>query len=318
MSPGTLRSFLLFGGASVALAACEPPPPEWMRASVPEPVVFAPGVLSGPMRDYDITFTPDGTEAYFTRRSRRGAPQIYRSDFVEGRWADPVPVAFGSERDEAPFVSADGSRLIFSSRRPHPGQFQPSDNLWEVRREGEGWGAPRPIEGPVNRPREEVGRYTLGGELGPALFPDGGLLYWTRVDPEWGGDLYVAFPDDDGRYGDPEPLRVNSYGDEMNPVVAPGGDYIVFQAYREAEAFGEQDLYVIERTEYGWGEPRLLPEPINSTRNDGWPAFSPDGRHFFFASDREDRGGFYDIFWVDAAALGLGGASSPPAGAAGG
>ena len=161
-------------------------------------------------------------------------------------------------------------------------------------------------------------RYTLGTELGPALLDDGGLLYWTRVDPEWGGDLYVAHPDGDGGYGEPRPLRVNSYGDEMNPVVAPGGRYIVFQAYRDASGHGEQDLYVVERTEYGWDEPRLLPEPINSARNDGWPAFSPDGRHFFFASDRGRPDGFYDIWWVDSESLGLDRLASQVSGTTGG
>lgn len=279
---------------------------------MPEPEVFAPGVVSGPLRDYDVAFTPDGSEVYFTRRARRGPPQIYRSAFAAGDWSVAEPVPFSSDRDEAPFISPDGSRMLFSSRRPFPGQAEPSDNLWETRREGAEWSAPRPIEGPVNRPRSEAGRYTLGTELGPALLDDGSLLFWTRVDPEWGGDLYVARPDSAGAFGAPEPLRMNSYGDETNPVVAPGGRYIVFQGYRDADAHGEQDLYVAERTEYGWGEPALLPEPINSSRNDGWPAFSPDGRHFFFASDRDQPGGFYDIYWVDTEALGLEGLRARP------
>ena len=273
--------------------------------SVPEPEVFGAGVLSGPLRDYDVAFTPDGNEVYFTRRARRGPPQIYRSAYAAGVWSQPEPVSFSSERDEGPFISADGSRMLFSSRRPFPGQVEPSDNLWETRREGAGWSEPLPIEGSVNRPRSEVGRYTLGTELGPALLDDGSLLFWTRLDPEWGGDLYVAPPDGTGAFGPPQPLRINSYGDETNPVAAPDGRYIVFQGYREADAHGEQDLYLVERTEYGWGEPVLLPEPINSSGNDGWPAFSPDGRHFFFASDRAQRAGFYDIYWVNTEALQL-------------
>jgi Tol biopolymer transport system component len=276
-----------------------------MTESVPEPTVFAPGVVSGPLRDYDITFTPDGLEAYFTRRSRRGGPAILVTTYVDGRWSDPAPVPFASERDEAPFVSDDGTRLFFSSRRPMEGHTEPSDNLWVAPRVGELWGEPVPVPGPVNQPRAEAGRYTLGTELGPALFPDGSLLYWTRLDPEWGGDLYVALPDEEGGFNEPRPLRINSYGDEMNPVVAPGGRYIVFQAYRDADAHGEQDLYYVERTEYGWTDPVLLPEPLNSSASDGWPAFSPDGRHFFFASDRGRDPGFYDIWWVNAEALGL-------------
>ena len=60
-----------------------------------------------------------------------------------------------------------------------------------------------------------------------------------------------------------------------------------------------------ERTAYGWSDPWLLPEPINSERSDGYPSFSPDGRYFFFASDRDARGGVYSIYYVDVEALGL-------------
>ena len=102
-------------------------------------------------------------------------------------------------------------------------------------------------------------------------------------------------------------LRINSPGDETNPVISPDGAYLVFQAYRDADGFGDQDLYVSRRTEYGWTDPELLPEPINSPRNEAYPSFSPDGRFFFFASDRDRRGAYYDIYYVDFEALGLDG-----------
>lgn len=305
-----LRTLVLLAAAGVA--ACEPPVAEWSDVSIPEPAVFAPGLISGELRDYDIAFTPDGAEAYFTRRSRRGPPQIFVTEYSLGAWTEPRVAPFSADRDEAPFVSADGRSLLFSSRRPLVGQPEPSDNIWITHREAAGWSVPEPVKGPVNRPRSEVGRYTLGTELGPALLDDGSLIFWTRVDPEWGSDLYVAESDGRGGFGEPVPLRVNSYGDEMNPVLAPGGRYLVFQAYRDADAYGEQDLYVMERTDFGWSEPWLLPEPINSSSSDGWPSFSPDGRHFFFASDRDQRPGFYDVYWVDIAALSLTGVGQTP------
>lgn len=279
---------------------------------MPEPQLFAPGVISSEQRDYDIAFTPDGREAYFTRRARRGSPRIYVSTYSEGRWSDAVPAPFGVDRDEAPFITPDGSTMVFSSRRAERRGANPSDDIWITHREGGDWSDPRPIEGAVNRPGIQVGRYTLGTELGPSLMPDGSLLYWTREDPEWGGDLYVAMPDGEGGFEEPTPLRANSYGDESNPVLAPGGRYIVFQGYRDAQGFGEQDLYAIERTDYGWSEPILIPEPVNSVHSDGWPSFSPDGSRFFFASDRDDRPGYYDVYWVNVEALGLPGLGASP------
>jgi Tol biopolymer transport system component len=290
---------------TLSLAACGEAPAEWQLESVPTPTVFAPGVISSNEHDYDITFAPDGREAYFTRRSQRGPPGILVTRYAQGGWSAPEPTPFSTDRDEGPSLTADGRALLFSSRRPIPGQVEPNDNLWVVERVDEGWGAPRPIAGAVNQPAQDLGRYTLGTELGPTLLADGSLLYWTRSDPAWGSDLYVASPDGAGGFSEPRPLRINSHGEESNPVLSPDGRFLVFQAYRDADGYGEQDLYIAERTEYGWKDPVLLPEPINSAANDGWPSFSPDGRHFFFATDRGSDSGFYDIWWVEATLLRL-------------
>ncbi len=134
---------------------------------------------------------------------------------------------------------------------------------------------------------------------------DGSLLYWARTDPDWGSDLYLAHRNGDGSFGSPKPLTLNSYGDESSPAMSPDEHHLFFQGYRDADAPGEQDLYVSTREEFGWSEPRPLPHPVNSPGNDGYPSFSPDGRYFFFASDRE--GGVYNVYYVEYEALGLGG-----------
>jgi Tol biopolymer transport system component len=97
---------------------------------------------------------------------------------------------------------------------------------------------------------------------------------------------------------------LNSPGSETNPAVSPDGRYLLFQAYRDIDAVGGEDLYVAERTDFGWGPARLLPEPINSPENDGYPRFSPDGRYLFFASDRAP-GGSWSIYYVESSAAGF-------------
>lgn len=293
--------------ACVVTGACGPAPAEWMDDTVTSPTLFAPGVVSSELRDYGITFTPDGREAYFTRRGRRGPSDILVSRYVEGAWTEPETAPFATGDDEAPFVTADGSRLLFASTRPVNGAWDRSENLWMVERVDDGWGEPTPLPGAVNRPWSEIDDFDVGTESGPHLVGDDVLLYWTEASVEWGSDLYVAERGEDGDWIDPRPLRINSYGEESHPALSPDGRHLVFQAYRDANGHGDQDLYVSTRTEYGWSDPRPLPEPINSPDADGYPAFSPNGRHFLFASDRADRGGWYDIYWVDVEALGLDG-----------
>lgn len=291
---------------AIATQACdEDKPAEWLTEDVPRPRAFAPDVVSTGMREYGITFSPDGREAYFTRRGRRGPAQIFVTRYREGAWTDPSLIPFAGDHDESPSISRDGRTMIFASRRLMPGSGDRSDNLWVVRRSGVEWGVPSPLPGSVNQPRSEADDFVTGTELGGTLLTDLSILYWSRIDPDWGADIVRSELQPDGRYGPPVPLRINSTGDEMNAVLSPDGRFIVFQAYRDASAPGGQDLYVSRRNEFGWGAPVLLPAPFNSPANDGYPSFSPDGRFFFFSTDRDMQSGYYDIWYVEAAALGL-------------
>ena len=297
-------------GLALVLWACEPPPPApFGTEPVPEPVPFAPERTTMGMSEYGITFSPDGTEAYYARQAsgRRARPQIMVSRFESGVWTRGEPVSFSTGWEEAPFLTPDGTRLFFSSRRDVPGQeyARGNNNLWVVERSPDGaWGVPVPLPGEVNQPRADEDDSPAMSESAPVLLPAGELLYSTTEDIEWGLDLYVADPADRG-FVNPRPLSLNTTASETNPAISPDGRLLVFQAFRELDAIGEQDLYVSERIGPSWSTPRLLPEPINSESSDGYPSFSPDGRYFFFASDRRAPGSSWSIYYVEADALGL-------------
>ena len=301
---------LLPTALAFALVACGPAASPFGAEPVPAPIPFGPEMSTPGVSEYGISFTPDTREAYFTRQveGRRGRPQIFVSRFMEGAWSRAELAPFSTGWEESPFVTPDGRRLLFSSRRDVPGwgPVRGNNNLWEVEWVEGVWGQPRPLQGEVNRPREEDDDAPARSEGGPVLLPGGELLYWTTESAEWGADLYVADPEGDG-FVNPRPLRLNTGGAESNPAVSPDGRILVFQAYRELSAIGEQDLYLSERTEVGWSTPRLLPEPINSPASDGYPSFSPDGRYFFFASDRRVPEEVWSIYFVEAFALGANG-----------
>jgi len=293
--------------ATLASVACGADPEPFGTDSVPAPSRFAPEAIATGEREYAITFGPDGTEAYFTRGGGgRGAPppRILTTRFVEGAWTEAEPASFTQYGDETPSLSPGGTELYYSARRDPPwwGPGEPNNNLYFVRRtEQGGWSAPVPLAGEVNRPRL-TDDDPPHSESSPLLLPSGELLYSTTEDSEWGADLYVAEREGDEFTG-PRPLRISSQGAETHPAVSPDGRWLVFQAFRQADGVGEQDLYASERAGPGWSAPRLLAEPINSPANDGYPSFSPDGRFLFFASDRAGGAGSWDIYYVDAEVL---------------
>jgi len=292
-----------------ALVACEAPPAPFGTQAVPQPIPFAPERISPGTSEYGITFSPDGTEAYFARQGggRRGRPEILVSRYLNGSWTRGEAAPFSTGWEEAPFLTRDGRRLFFSSRRDLPGHelARGNNNLWVVERTPEGvWGTPLPLTGEVNGSRADDDDAPARSESGPVLLPGGELLYSTTEDDEWGLDLYVA-EQVDGAFVNPRPLNFNTTGAETNPAISPDGRYLIFQGFRELDAIGEQDLYVSERIGARWSTPRLLPEPVNSPASDGYPSFSPDGRHFFFASDRRAPGSSWSIYYVDTSALGL-------------
>jgi hypothetical protein len=298
--------------AALALAACEPSEHPFGTEPVLTPRLFAPGIVSTPYEnEFSITFTPDMREAYFTRGGggRGAAPErIHVSRYTGAAWAAAEVAPFSTNRDETPFLTADGARLLFSSWRDMPGWglVRGNANLWTVERtEGGGWSDPVPLPGQVNRPRVGEGRGAPDqSEAGPVLLPGGTLLYWTDAEDDWDADIYMAVRDGDA-FVDPRPLLLNTPGSETHPAPSPDGRWLIFQAFREIDGVGEEDLYVAERTERGWGPPRLLPEPVNSVDGDGYPSFSPDGRWFFFASQRASDG-TWSIYYMETRALGLG------------
>lgn len=304
----------LLAGAALSCLACEPASPLG-SGSVPVPVLFVPGVISTDAREYGITFSADGREAYFTRRPRRrGRPEIVVSRHENGAWTAPEPLPFAPDTGEEPFLDPSGRRLFFSAPAPVVSWFAGgAESIWVASRRGEAWTVPVPLPGAVNElhssPAWAASDDDEGWDpsdverTGPVLLDAHTLLYSATLDPEWRSDLYVAY-EEAGRFVDVTPLspRINTQGDESHPAVSPDGRLLVFQGDREG-GIGDDDLYISERFEHGFAKPRLLPEPINSEDDDGYPAFSPDGRYFFFSSDRDGRNGDWSIYYVDAEAL---------------
>ena len=97
---------------------------------------------------------------------------------------------------------------------------------------------------------------------------------------------------------------VNSEWGDYMPQSDPTGKLIYFTSTRKggldsgdgSDGWGE-DLWKIEKTEDGWSDPILLPEPINSYENDGAACFSGDGQTMVYVGcGREEGIGSCDLY----------------------
>lgn len=96
---------------------------------------------------------------------------------------------------------------------------------------------------------------------------------------------------------------VNSRDDEYLPSLTADGQTLVFtrrfprKATTTANTKEEEDLYVSTLSNGQWSRAERMPEPVNSTDNEGAQCISQDGRIMFYtACNRNDGGGRCDLY----------------------
>jgi len=263
-----------------------------------EPEIFLPGVISGDGIELFFALHPNLKEAYFTRVTR-GRSLIMVTYLKPGGWTDPVPVAFGSDfQDAGPFITTDGKRLYFWSNRPltPTTPLMRHHQIWMVEREGDGWGDPENLLLPLD---------SVQGEWDVSVTADGTLYYMADYPSLGGYGLYRA-EEADGIFQMPERIEVLSNENgmiELEPVISPDEQFMLFYSVGREDNLTPDgrvgDLYLSVRQPSGrWSVPQNLGSPVNSAAEEATPAFSPDGRFLFFASNRDARTNFPDIYWV--------------------
>jgi Tol biopolymer transport system component len=251
------------------------------------PRVFAPGLVSTDAHEFSCSFSPDGTEFYFTRRDPvKNRTLIMVTTVAGGAWTEPAPAPFGRGAMEfEPMVTPDGQRLYYTSDQPVPGGGQSPMNIWFVRRQGTGWADPTPAGSPFNPMKAMY--VSMTRDL---------TIYTTDISQGPGSESIVVARPVGGQYPTLERLGppVNSGKRDMYPYIAPDERYLVFVSGRVAREGG---LFVSYRQPTGtWSEPRAIDLGMPA----GLPTVSPDGKYLFFTAGERGKS---DIYWVDAAVL---------------
>lgn len=257
-----------------------------------EPAVFEPYLISTELKgEYGITFSPDGTEALFTRRDFQHEPfmKIYYTKFKDGEWQEPQVVSFsGKYEDNDPMFTPDGKAVLFGSKRPlRAGEKEKKDfDIWMVKRTSKGWGTPRHLGDAINTDEYD--------ELYATMSRDRTIYFASNRPASYGlNDIFRAkFVK--GRYQPAENLgaSINTKHREANPFIAPDGSYLFFYSDRPG-GYGMVDLYISYLKDGKWTRAVNLGEPVNSITQEFSPFVSPNGKYLFFA-----RGKVADIYQV--------------------
>jgi len=139
---------------------------------------------------------------------------------------------------------------------------------------------------------------------GPLCFtPDGKRVFFTRNSKKKNSTtqkrelmLFTAEVSTKGKWSNITPCNINNKAYSVgHPAVSKDGDYIVF-ASEAPGGQGGTDLYVASLDANGTvEEPINLGPKVNTTGNEFFPWFSPEGQLFFSSNGLKGLGG-YDLF----------------------
>ncbi|MDE0577813.1 MAG: hypothetical protein OSB39_12770, partial [Opitutales bacterium] len=241
---------------------------------------------------------------------RQDADWVQLRDIV---WETPSPISPDLNKSEDfydPTVTADNLSLVFVKGRPSEGA-----DLWTMDWNGTAWTNPRPVD--------ELN--TASSEIGPALTPDGKLLYFVsdREGGLGGFDIWVAPRGTDGAWGDPVNLgeNINSAFHEYDPAFHDFSGQLYYSSNRPDRALTEKekdawkgtlrelrfeedyDLFSARFAAAGEEvsttpdfDPAERVHALNTESNEGQTSLSARGDFLYFSSDRKGGEGGYDVY----------------------
>ena len=246
------------------------------------PELFAPGVVNTPYQETSCSFSADGKTLAFGYGGHSWG--IVYMEEINGKWTEPKVAPFSGEYWDFDFSFAPtGNTFLFSTNRSDPDRKIPS--IWVVERSGNGWSEARHIGEPFGA---DVDYHHA------SMARNGNLYFFSNREGSYGsGDVWRSLLVN-GKYQEPENLgpNINSEEWEGDVVVSPDEEYLIFVAGRP-DGYGDADMYISFRTpDDSWTKAVNMGPAVNSATVDVSLSISPDGKYFFFFSDRENLDGY--------------------------
>ncbi|MBN2663909.1 MAG: OmpA family protein [Bacteroidales bacterium] len=193
-------------------------------------------------------------------------------------------------KDYASLLSADGSKMYFSSRRPNTtGDIDPQDDqyfedIYFSQNDSTGWSSPVNVSS-LNTPGHDdaVGISADGNTL--ILYKNGDLYFSSIRGDEWSQPK--AFP-----------KQINSNQIESSACFSLNGSTLFFVRGKSPNQLQSNgDIYMSKRDSTGkWSDAVKLPDNINSEYDEDGLFMFADGKTLYYSSKGHNSMGGYDIF----------------------
>lgn len=247
------------------------------------PVVFAPGMLAdkGTFPMGRVAFSKNGKEFYYTQNDswESGAhAKLKMIRYVGHHWGTQEVIA---EQFLSPTLSMDGRILFMRKADPY--------NVWESRRNVDGWSAPTVFMNPTFAVYDYMP--TLSGNAYVGSNPD-------AEDVKNGStSAFSLLTNSSGK------ITVKSLGRPLNEpgfngdlYVAPDESYIIVSA-KETSSY-QSELYIsFRKPDLTWTVPVSLGPKINDGLAHRWGQYvTPDGKYLFYSHGTSEKD--CAIYWV--------------------
>ena len=141
---------------------------------------------------------------------------------------------------------------------------------------------------------------TPGDEYGTALTPDGNAAFFGKASATTTGvplQVICMTHLEHGQWSSPGIAPFSGKFRDMGPALSPDGARLFFISNRpvgNGEA-KDMNIWVVDRKENGWGEPRSLDAPVNSESQEYGVSVAANGT-LYFASNRKGGKGSFDLY----------------------
>lgn len=280
---------------------------ELMSNEVPFDPRPIPGI-STEKDEYLPIITPDNKFAFFTRRlvippdindliPKAREREIFSFSRRNGeRFEQGTAMAppFNKHQNEGGATLTADNRELFYTVCEYNSRGYYNCDICTSRRGADGWSR-------ISNAGEGINT-AANWESQPSVTSDGKTLYFIsdRSGGLGGYDIYYSRRNEDGSWGKAENLGepINTPGNEKSPFIHTDSQTLYFSSEGHP-GLGGYDIFYARKENGKWKKPKNIGYPINSKEDDVGFFVSTDGRYGYFASNKFEGKGGWDLYYFD-------------------